>query len=77
GSGYPQGLKKEEIMLEARILAVADVVEAMASHRPYRPAHSIAVALEKITKNSRGIIYDPEVVDICTRVFIEKGFKLE
>jgi putative nucleotidyltransferase with HDIG domain len=76
GSGYPQGLKKEEIMLEARILAVADVVEAMASHRPYRPAHSIAVALEKITKN-RGIIYDPEVVDICTRVFTEKGFKFE
>jgi PAS domain S-box-containing protein/putative nucleotidyltransferase with HDIG domain len=76
GSGYPQGLKKEEIMLEARILAVADVVEAMASHRPYRPAHSIAVALEKITKN-RGIIYDPEVVDTCARVFTEKGFTFE
>jgi PAS domain S-box-containing protein/putative nucleotidyltransferase with HDIG domain len=76
GSGYPQGLKKEEIMLEARILAVADVVEAMASHRPYRPAHSIAVALEKITKN-RGIIYDPEVVDTCARIFTEKGFTFE
>jgi HD-GYP domain-containing protein (c-di-GMP phosphodiesterase class II) len=57
-------------------LAVADVVEAMASHRPYRPAHSIAVALEKITKN-RGIIYDPEVVDTCARVFTEKGFAFE
>jgi PAS domain S-box-containing protein/putative nucleotidyltransferase with HDIG domain len=76
GSGYPQGLKDGEIMLEAKILAVADVVEAMASHRPYRPARSIAAALEKITKN-RGIIYDPEVVDICTRVFIEKGFTFE
>jgi PAS domain S-box-containing protein/putative nucleotidyltransferase with HDIG domain len=76
GSGYPQGLRGEEIMLEARLLAVADVVEAMASHRPYRPARGIEVALEKITKN-RGIIYDPEVVDICTRVFIEKGFKFE
>jgi len=76
GSGYPQGLRGEEIMLEARILAVADVVEAIASHRPYRPARSIAVALEKVTKH-RGIIYDPEVVDICTRVFIEKGFTFE
>jgi len=76
GSGYPQGLRGEEIMLEARILAVADVVEAMASHRPYRPAHSIAVALEKIAKN-RGIIYDPEVVDTCARVFTEKGFTFE
>jgi HD-GYP domain-containing protein (c-di-GMP phosphodiesterase class II) len=76
GSGYPQGLKDGKIMLEAKILGVADVVEAMASHRPYRPALGIEVALEEITKN-RGILYDPEVADICTRVFIEKGFKIE
>jgi PAS domain S-box-containing protein/putative nucleotidyltransferase with HDIG domain len=76
GSGYPQGLKDGEIMLEAKILAVADVVEAMASHRPYRPALGIEAALKKITEN-RGIIYDPEVVDICTRVFLEKGFTFE
>jgi PAS domain S-box-containing protein/putative nucleotidyltransferase with HDIG domain len=76
GSGYPQGLKDGKIMLEAKILGVADVVEAMASHRPYRPALGIEVALEEITKN-RGILYDHEVADICQRVFIEKGFKIE
>jgi len=75
GSGYPQGLKGEEIMLEARILAVADVVEAMVSHRPYRPAHGIEVALEEIKKN-RGTHYDPDVVDVCARLFTEKGFTL-
>src|SRR4030042_3644975 len=76
GSGYPQGLKKEGIVLEAKILAVADVVEAMASDRPYRPALGIEAALEEITKN-RGVLYDPEVADVCARVFIERGFKLE
>ena len=76
GSGYPQGLSGEEIMLEARILAVTDVVEAMASHRPYRPAHSIEEALEEISQN-RGVLYDPEVVDACWRLFTEKGFKFE
>jgi putative nucleotidyltransferase with HDIG domain len=76
GSGYPQGLKDCKIMLEAKILGVADVVEAMASHRPYRPAIGIEAALEEITKN-KGVLYDPEVVDVCTTVFIEKGFKLE
>ncbi|MCJ7546002.1 MAG: PAS domain-containing protein [Deltaproteobacteria bacterium] len=75
GSGYPQGLKDGGIMLEARILAVADVVEAMASHRPYRPALGIEAALEEITKN-RGVLYDPEVADICARLFIDKGFAL-
>jgi HD-GYP domain-containing protein (c-di-GMP phosphodiesterase class II) len=75
GSGYPQGLRGEEIMLEARILAVADVVEAMASHRPYRSALGIEVALEEIKKN-RGIYYDPDVVDVCARLFTEKGFTL-
>ncbi|MCD6407528.1 PAS domain S-box protein [bacterium] len=73
GSGYPEGLKGDEILLEARILAVADVVEAMSSHRPYRPALGIEKALEEIKKN-KGILYDPDVVDACIRVF-EKGFK--
>lgn len=76
GSGYPQGLKGGEILLEARILAVADVVEAMASHRPYRPTLGIDKALEEISKN-KGIIYDPEVVEACLKLFQEKGFKLE
>ncbi len=76
GSGYPQGLKGEEILLESRILAVADVVEAIASHRPYRPAYGIEVAWDEISKN-REILYDSEVVDACLRLFKEKGFKLE
>jgi HD-GYP domain-containing protein (c-di-GMP phosphodiesterase class II) len=76
GSGYPVGLSGEEIILEARILAVADVVEAMASHRPYRPARGMDQALEEISQN-RGILYDPEVVAACLRLFTEKGFKLE
>jgi HD-GYP domain-containing protein (c-di-GMP phosphodiesterase class II) len=75
GSGYPQGLSGEEILLEARILGVADVVEAMASHRPYRPALSVSQALEEISQN-RGILYDPEVVDACLKVFTEKGFSV-
>jgi PAS domain S-box-containing protein len=76
GSGYPQGLAGEEIMLEARILAVADVVEAMASHRPYRSARGLDKALEEISQNG-GILYDPEVVDICLKLFTEKRFKFE
>jgi len=76
GSGYPQGLSGEEIILEARILAVADVVEAMASHRPYRPALGIDKALEEISQN-RGVLYDPEVVDACLRLFTENGFRFE
>ena len=72
GSGYPNGLKNGEIVLEARILAVADVVEAMSSHRPYRPALGIDKALAEIEKN-KGRLYDPEVVDTCLTVF-EKGF---
>ncbi len=73
GSGYPQGLKGGEILLEARILAVADVVEAMTSHRPYRAAHPLEEALEEIRKN-RGKLYDPDVVDICLKLF-EEGFR--
>ena len=63
-------------MLGAKILAVADVVEAMASHRPYRPARGIDEALEEISQN-RGVLYDPEVVDACLRLFTEKGFAFE
>ncbi len=76
GSGYPQGLKDDDIILEARILAVADVIEAMSSHRPYRPALGINKALEEIEKN-KGILYDPQVVDTCLKLFREKRFKLE
>ena len=74
GSGYPQGLKSEDILLEAKIVGVADVVEAMSSHRPYRPALGIDAALEEISQN-KGILYDPEVVDICLKLFKEKEFK--
>jgi putative two-component system response regulator len=76
GSGYPSGLSGDEIILEARILAVADVVEAMVSERPYRPPRGIDEALEEISQN-RGVLYDPEVVDACLKLFIEKGFMLE
>jgi PAS domain S-box-containing protein/putative nucleotidyltransferase with HDIG domain len=76
GSGYPRNLKGEEILIEARILTVADVVEAMASHRPYRPGLGINAALNEIEKN-RGIFYDRAVADACLRLFREKGFKLE
>lgn len=73
GLGYPQGLKGKEILLEARILTVADVVEAMASPRPYRPARGIDAALEEIRKN-RGTLYDPQVVDTCLALFKTKKF---
>lgn len=74
GSGYPQRLKGEDILLEARIIGVADVVEAMSSFRPYRPALGIEKALEEISRN-KGILYDPKVVEICLYLFREKGFK--
>jgi len=73
GSGYPHGLKGENISLEARILAVADVVEAITSHRPYRAALGIDVALEEISRN-RGILYDADAVDACLKLFREKGY---
>ena len=75
GSGYPQGLKGEEIAFEARIIAVADVVEAMSSHRPYRPALGIEMALAEIERG-RGTAYDEEVADACLRLFREKRYKL-
>ena len=73
GSGYPAGLTDKDIILEARILGVADVVEAMISARSYGPAQGIDQALEEIHQKS-GILYDPEVVDICLKLFVEKGF---
>ncbi|MBM4295893.1 MAG: HD domain-containing protein [Deltaproteobacteria bacterium] len=73
GSGYPLGLAGENIRLEARILAVADVVEAMSSHRPYRPALGIDQALEEIRRN-KGILYDAEVVEVCITYFMESDF---
>lgn len=76
GSGYPKGLAGNDIMLEARIIAVADVVQAMASHRPYRPGLGIDNALEEIEKNS-GLLYYSPAVDACLRLFREKGYKLE
>jgi HD-GYP domain-containing protein (c-di-GMP phosphodiesterase class II) len=75
GSGYPRNLKGDDILMDARILAVADVVESMASHRPYRPALGIEAALDEIEKN-RGIFYDTGAVDACLRVFREKGYQL-
>jgi len=75
GSGYPQGLRGAEILLEARILAVADVVEAIVSNRPYRAALGIEAALAEIS-SQRGITYDPAVVDACLRLFQEKGYRL-
>ncbi|MEW6187022.1 MAG: HD domain-containing phosphohydrolase [Thermodesulfobacteriota bacterium] len=76
GSGYPRNLKGDEILMETRILSVADVVEAMVSHRPYRPALGVEAALEEI-ENNKGILYDPEVVEGCLRLFRQKGFSFE
>jgi len=74
GSGYPSGLSGEDITMEARILAVADVVEAMAFHRPYRPALGIKKALDEISQK-KDILYDSKVADACLKLFNEKGFK--
>jgi putative nucleotidyltransferase with HDIG domain len=76
GSGYPRGLKGDEIIFQAKIMAVADTVEATSSHRPYRPALGVDKALEHISEN-RGILYDPKVVDICLKLFKEEKFKFE
>jgi len=73
GSGYPAGLSGDHITIEAKTLAVADVVEAMASHRPYRPTLGREMALGEITKN-RGILYDPSVVDACVKLLTKKNF---
>jgi putative nucleotidyltransferase with HDIG domain len=73
GSGYPNGLKREEIMGESAILAVADVIESMVSHRPYRPAHNVEKALLEIIQG-KGTLYHPEVVEACLKLFQEKRF---
>lgn len=75
GSGYPRGISGEEILIEARIIAVADVVEAMASHRPYRAALGIHKALEEISTH-KGKLYDEKAVDACLTLFREKDFEL-
>ncbi len=75
GSGYPRGLKGKDILLATRIIAVADVVEAMSSHRPYRPALGIDKAIEEIS-NKRGILYDPDVVEAFSSLFKEKGLPI-
>jgi PAS domain S-box-containing protein len=76
GSGYPRNLKGEEILLEARVLGVADTVEAMGTHRPYRPARGLGEALEEISRN-KGKLYDEKVVEACVTVFLEKGFRFD
>ena len=76
GSGYPRGLQKDAILPESKILTVADVVEAMASHRPYRPALGIEPAIDEIAKN-KGILYDEDAVNACLRLFAEKRFSFE
>ena len=75
GSGYPQGLKGDDILFESRIIAVADVIEAMASHRPYRPGLGIDAALAEIERG-RGLVFDVVVADACLRLFREKDYKL-
>jgi PAS domain S-box-containing protein len=76
GSGYPLGLRGEQIVPEARILAVSDVVEAMSSHRPYRPALGLDKALQEIA-NEKGVLYDEDVVEACLTVFLVRGFKFQ
>jgi len=76
GSGYPQGLSSEQILIEAKIICVADVVEAMASHRPYRPARGVETALEHIEAES-GNLYDSQAVNICLQLFSEKRFQFD
>jgi PAS domain S-box-containing protein/putative nucleotidyltransferase with HDIG domain len=74
GSGYPEGLSGNKILLETKILAVADVIEAMSAHRPYRPSLGVPSALEEVEKY-KGRLYEPEVVDACFRLFHEKKIK--
>lgn len=76
GAGYPSGLKGDEIIKEARILVVSDVVEAMMNHRPYRPALGMDKALEEILQN-KGVLYDTDVVNACVNLFKKKGFQFD
>ena len=76
GSGYPLGIFGDEILIESRILGVADVVEAIASFRPYRPALGVEIALQEI-ENGRGNLFDSKVVDTCIHLFREKGYQID
>ena len=76
GSGYPRGLEGEEICIEARVITVADIVEAMASHRPFRPSRGIGAALEEIDRQKGGTL-DEGVVDACRAVFRDGDFNLD
>jgi len=76
GTGYPAGLKDDQLLEESRILAVADVVEAMSSHRPYRASLGLTRALEEIKRN-RAVLYDPAVVDTCIELFESGQFSFE
>lgn len=75
GSGYPNKLKADELLLESKIISIADVVEAISSNRPYRPAVGINAALEEIEKN-KGILYDEEAAEACLKLFREKHYKM-
>jgi HD-GYP domain-containing protein (c-di-GMP phosphodiesterase class II) len=75
GSGYPQGLRGEEILIGARIISVADAVEAISSHRPYRPALGLEAAFKEL-EVQRGTLYDPVIIDSCLRLFKEKQYTL-
>ena len=76
GSGYPNGISGEDIILEARILCVADVVESMVSHRPYRQALGMERAIREIVRN-KGVLYDPAVTDACSKLSSNGGFELD
>lgn len=76
GSGYPNGISGEDIILEARILCVADVVESMVSHRPYRQALGMEEAIQEIVRN-KGVLYDPAVADACSKLSSNGGFELD
>lgn len=76
GTGYPAGLPGEDILVEARILAVADVVEAMSSHRPFRPALGVNKAIEEISEH-KGVLYDPGAVDACVKLLVANGFDFD
>ena len=75
GSGYPLGLGGDDILIEAKVLGVADVIEAMASHRPYRPALGLEIAIDEI-KNNKGVIYDPEVVNVAVNLFADSDYHI-
>jgi len=76
GSGYPKGLKDDQILIEAKIVSVADVVESMSYKRPYRDALGLDKAIEELSKNE-GQLYEPEVVEVCKKLLKEDGFKFE